>query len=262
MIDKINNELVKKEIIKNGYYILENYLNKQDIEKIKNSLLEVFQYIKKDDEKDLLKKYYQIKKFNPKLKGNWFDIITSDISILQYLYAPAIIDFVKEFFNTKVVFCGRRHLNVFDDENDKLFPPHQETHQIARDTLLIWAPIYDTNKDNGGLAIYKNSHKHGYFKHIKQEANSKNSKWTTGYNHVDLSTQKSFEKLELEIKAGSALLMSSKLIHCSYPTKKKGKVRIVITERYNPLKKIPFLKNENAPMNIPFVGVDYNKISD
>ena len=56
--------------------------------------------------------------------------------------------------------------------------------------------------------------------------------------------------------------MSSKLIHCSYPTKKKGKVRIVITERYNPLKKIPFLKNENAPMNIPFVGVDYNKISD
>ena len=77
-----------------------------------------------------------------------------------------------------------------------------------------------------------------------------------------MSTQKSFEKLELEIKAGSALLMSSKLIHCSYPTKKKGKVRIVITERYNPLKKIPFLKNENAPMNIPFVGVDYNKISD
>jgi hypothetical protein len=169
---------------------------------------------------------------------------------------------VKEFFNTEVVFCGKRHLNVFDDENDKLLPPHQETHQIARDTLLIWAPIYDTNKDNGGLAIYKNSHKHGYFKHIRQKTNSKDSKWTSGYNHVDSKIEQKFEKVELEIKAGSALLMSSKLIHSGYATRKKGKVRIVITERYNPLQKIPFLKDENAPMNIPFVGANYNEILD
>jgi len=35
-----------------------------------------------------------------------------------------------------------------------------------------------------------------------------------------------------------------------------------LTERYNPLQKIPFLRDENAPMNIPIVGVDYNKILD
>mgnify|MGYP000336056461 CR=1 FL=1 len=73
---------------------------------------------------------------------------------------------------------------------------------------------------------------------------------------------KKFEKIELEVKAGSAILMHSSVLHCGYPTKKRGSVRIIVTERYNPLQKIPFLKNENAPMKIPFVGVDYNKIVD
>ena len=45
-------------------------------------------------------------------------------------------------------------------------------------------------------------------------------------------------------------------------TKKKGFVRIVITERFNPLKNIPFLKNPDAPLKIPFTGIDYNKIVD
>ena len=56
--------------------------------------------------------------------------------------------------------------------------------------------------------------------------------------------------------------MHSAVLHTEYPTKKKGFVRIVITERFNPLKHIPYLKNSNAPLKIPFTGVDYNKIID
>ena len=262
MTEKLNRKKIIKEIKNNGFYILDDYLSKQDIDKIKKSLLKVLHYIKPDNENNLQKKYYQIKKYSPILKGNWFDIVTSDISILQFLYAPIIINLVKEFFDTDVVFCGRRHLNVFDDENDKLLPPHQEKHQMSKDTLILWAPIYDTNKDNGGLAVFKNSHKHGYFNHSHEQSRSGDKRWTGGYNHVDSAITKRFEKVELEIKAGSALLMQSTVIHCGYPTKKKGNVRMVLTERYNPLQKIPFLKNENAPMNIPITGVDHNKISD
>jgi len=262
MVKKLNNKKIVKEIKDNGFHILEDCISKQDLNKIKHSLLKTLHYIKPNNENDLQKKYYQIKKYSPKLKGNWFDIISCDTSVLQFLYSPKIIDIVKKFFGTDVVFSGRRHLNVFDDANDKLLSPHQETHQLSRDTLLLWAPLYDTNKKNGGLAVYKDSHKHGYFKHNREQSRSGDKRWTGGYNQVDRTIAERFEKIELEIKAGSALLMQSKVLHCGYPTKKKGFVRIVLTERYNPLQKIPFLRDENAPMNIPIVGVDYNKILD
>ena len=92
MIKELNNNLAIDEINKNGYYILENYLNNQDLDKIKKSLIKTLHYIKPDEETDLPKKYYKIKEFNSTLKGNWFDVITTDISILQFLYAPAIIN--------------------------------------------------------------------------------------------------------------------------------------------------------------------------
>ena len=56
--------------------------------------------------------------------------------------------------------------------------------------------------------------------------------------------------------------MHSAVVHCGYPNKTKGHVRITITERFNPLQKIPFLRNENAPLRMPYEGVDYNKIVD
>ena len=65
-----NNKKIAEEIRNNGYYIIEDYFNKQEIDKIKKSLLDILHYIKPDNEKDLQKKYYQIKKYNPKLKGN------------------------------------------------------------------------------------------------------------------------------------------------------------------------------------------------
>ena len=98
-----NNKKIAEEIRNNGYYIIENYFNKQEIDKIKKSLLDILHYIKPDNEKDLQKKYYQIKKYNPKLKGNWYDIAPHNITMLQLLHKPEIVNFVKEFFDTNVV---------------------------------------------------------------------------------------------------------------------------------------------------------------
>jgi len=127
--------------------------------------------------------------------------------------------------------------------------------------MLLWAPLYDTNKENGGLAVFKDSHKDGYFEHILEHPTLKGEKcWTKDYTHVDSSVSKRFEKVYLEIKAGTAILAQSSVLHCGYPTRKKGSVRIVLAERYTPLKKMPFLRDENAPRKIPYTGVDYNAI--
>ena len=53
-----------KEIDENGYTIIKNFFNKSKLTKIKNSLLEMLNYIENSKEKDLQKKYYEIKKIN------------------------------------------------------------------------------------------------------------------------------------------------------------------------------------------------------
>ena len=257
-----NYNKIKKEISKNGYYIFENYFSDHDLIKIKDSLLNTLHYIKPDNEKDLQKKYYQIKKLNPKLKGHWYDMARYDINLLQILHKPEVIDFIKKFFNTKVVFSGRPAIHVHDDENDKLLDPHQETNQFARDTMVFWAPLFDTNKENGGIVVYKDSHKHGYFEHTLEHPDMGANGWTKDYTHIDSAIANKFKRIELEVKAGSAVFFLSSVVHSGYPNTKKGTVRITITERYNPLQKIPFLRDENAPLRMPFVGLDYNKVTD
>ena len=69
-------------------------------------------------------------------------------------------------------------------------------------------------------------------------------------------------KKGINFKAGSAVFFLSSLIHSGYQTKKNNSVRITITERFNPLKKIPYLKNDKATMKIPFTGINYNSIKN
>ena len=52
----INKENLKNNIINNGYTTIENFLNIDEINKIKNSLLSMLQYINKSDEYCLTKK--------------------------------------------------------------------------------------------------------------------------------------------------------------------------------------------------------------
>ena len=255
-----NNKKIIEEVKKNGFYIFENYFDEEDLKKIKKTLLDTLHYIKPDNENDLQKKYYQIKKFSQKLKSHWYDLAPHDINLLQLLHNPNIIKFVKEFYKTDVVFSGRPSIHVHDDENIHLLDPHQETAQYARDTMVFWSPLYDTNQKHGGLVVYEDSHKHGYFNHVLASPDPGKKLWTKDYTHIDPAIANKFKRLELEVKAGSAVFMLSSVVHCGYPNKTKGHVRITVTERYNPLQKIPFLKNENAPKKMPYMGLDYNKV--
>ena len=104
-----------------------------------------------------------------------------------------------------------------------LLEPHQETSQLSVDSLLFWAPLYDTNKDNGGLAVYEDSHRHGYFDHTLDHPEGDKG-WTKQYTHVSKEISSKFERKELEVKAGSAVLMISSCLHCGYLTRTKGQL--------------------------------------
>ena len=220
-----DNKKIIKEIKENGYYIFKNFFDEESLNEIKSSLLKTLHYIKKDDETDLQKKYYQIKKYNPKLKGNWYDMANYNITLYQYLHSKDVTDFIKEFFKTEVVFSARPCIHVHDDSNDYLLDPHQETNLFAKDGILLWSPIYNTNKDTGGLAIYKDSHKHGFFNHKLEHPTLGKKAWTKDFTHIDPEIVKKFKRIELEVEAGSAVLAINSLVHSGYQMKKKKVTR-------------------------------------
>ena len=258
MLDSIK---LKNDIDLNGYTIINNFFDKKKLQHLKKSLLDILNYINFSEEKDLQKKYYEIKKFNPKLKSNWYNIAPYNIDIMQAIHTPELIKFIKYFFDTTTLFSGRPAIHVHDNDNDKLLMPHQETNQFARDCLLLWVPLWDTNKDTGGITIFEKSHYNGYFDHQLHDPTGK-KQWTEKYTNIDENVYKKFKKINMEVKAGSAVLAHSSLIHCGYPLTKIETVRITITERFNPLKRIPYLKDSNKPMKIPYVGTDCNIIED
>jgi len=272
MKKKFNNKKYIKEIKKNGYCIIPNFFSNKSIKKMRNSLLDGLHYIKPDNEKDLQKKYLQIKKYNKILSGHWYDITKQDINLSQEIHKTEIIQLVKDFFKTDVVFSGRLSLHIIEDTNARLLQPHQEDKQLARDFFLLWTPLFDTNRQNGGISIFEGTHKHEYFHHTDKlykvphkcpqchvtspKLFAKNFSYKMNKNNeylsiVDPPIGKKFKKRDLEIKAGSLALFHSRLMHSGYPTRKKNSVRIVVSDRLCPLKKVPFLEDENALIKIP-----------
>ena len=244
-----------KQIDENGYCKLDNIFSKEQIESVKESLYSILNYIKPDDTvKDLQEKYYQVKEHSMKLKGHFFDMTSFDINTLQILFDEKIIDLVKGYFKTDVVFSGRPSIHIHDSENERFLDPHQETNQCAKDFLFIWAPVFDAKGEQGGLELYKKSHKQGYWKHHNTNK--------LGSSHLKQEVTGKFEKIRMEVEAGSALLIHSALIHGSVETKKRRFARFILCDRYCPLQKIPYLRKEEASLKIPHFGTDYNLITE
>ena len=259
---KNEKEKIFNEIKENGFSLLHNIYSEETLNKIKNSLLRMLNYIKPDNKiMDLQEKYYQIKDYSPILKGHFYDMCAYEFETRQALHDPRIIDLVKGFFNTETVFSGRPAIHIHDSENEQYLEPHQETGQYSKDNMLLWAPLYDAKGDQGGLCIYQDSHKHGYQRH--------DAKNKLGSTQIEPKIINKFKKKLLEVDAGGALLIHSAVIHESVETKKKRFARFIITERFCPLQKIPYLRKEDVPLKIPYAGkyfaggdIDYESIED
>ena len=95
---------IKKNIDEFGYVIIKDVYKKRDLENLKKRLLEVLHYIHPKKINDLNKKYFQVKKFDKKLKGNFFDMLQHEQTVLKLLYDERIINIVRKYFKSKVVF--------------------------------------------------------------------------------------------------------------------------------------------------------------
>ena len=147
---KEKREKIFRDIRENGYSLLKNLYSEDQLNKIKNSLYNMLNYIKPDEKiTNLQEKYYQVKKYNSILKGHFYDLCKNEVEILRLAQDPKVIDLVKRFFDVDVVFSTDPGIVLYDDDNDRLLTPHQETGQISKNFLIIWIPLYDAKDDQG-----------------------------------------------------------------------------------------------------------------
>jgi len=98
---KEKKEKILRDIRENGFSLLKNFYKEDRLNKIKNSLYDMLNYIKPDEKiTNLQKKYYQVKKYNSILKGHFYDLSKKEVEILRLVHDPRVIDLVKRFFGT------------------------------------------------------------------------------------------------------------------------------------------------------------------
>ena len=76
-----NYNRIKKSLNTNSYYAFNKYLSKSELKNSKY-IVENFKLYKTQFSKNLQKKYYEIKKYNNKLKGNWYEFV--NIILIYY----------------------------------------------------------------------------------------------------------------------------------------------------------------------------------
>ena len=164
---------MKKELKKNGFFLLRNVLERKKINILKKQMIQVFKQFVKikedlplDDQLDL--GFKKSCKIGTKLRSN----IYKALSNLQELY---ILSADKKITNliSKLNFKSPRNqgtsLFAVEPNVDQFLT---EIHQDIRNnfcslkSINLWMPLNSAKTNSGGLGIYAGSHKLGPCKHI------------------------------------------------------------------------------------------------
>lgn len=219
----MTNNTLHSSFLKNGYIHLKDFFDKDSIKEIKTESQYVFynQFKKLNLTKEKFKNISE-ENFNQLL----FDFFKTDITSymncgkqIQHLISlhrlslsKKVEQTLKEFgvkfpnISTRpVTFCNHKKLS-----KTKVYhtvDAHQDwrSMQGSLNSIVLWVPLMDINKDLGALKILPKSHKNGL----------KNGSFDQGFGFVDLDKKDKNRFKSVEVKIGDALFFSSFLVHQS-----------------------------------------------
>ena len=233
----VNN--LKENFIKDGYVIIKNFINENEINKIYKELDIILNYIEptfNESNLTLDEKYMEIKKKKDTLRSNAYNLITKLLSLNSIWNNNNIHNILSEILND-IYFIDGIQLRIDTPENDRCLPFHQERGQISTNEITGWLPLIDITENTGGVQIIENTHNLGDLPIIQYENG-------TGVEQKYITNSK-----KIIIKKGDLLLFHSNLIHSSF-LNITDKIRWVSVARFNPLNKIPYLLDENTDLHI------------
>lgn len=238
----------------NGYFLLENFFPKEDIEMVlkdaKNVFLKQFiekGYISKCTLEDLNEEeyntyLYQLFKDDIECLSNCGKQIQHLISLHTLSLQSKTVELLRQI-GIKTPIISTRPVLYFNHPKlakKKVFykvDAHQDwrSMQGSLNSVVIWIPLVEINKELGALEILSGSHLDGLrTKHIE-----------SGFGMVSLSEDEEKRLISVEVNAGDALLFSSFLIHQSGDNV-TNKPRWSCHFRYNDLEDPSFIKRKFA----------------
>ena len=202
---------LKSQLNDDGYIIIKNFFDKEYINTLKEKAKNVFeiQFKKFGYTEDFKKNMIKLFKENESVFINCGKIIqTGLIELYKLPIEDKIIDLIKDLGLTFPNLCTRpvlffNHPKLAKEEFYYKTPPHQDwlSMESSSDSLVLWVPLVDVNKENGSILIWPKTHKQGPlpFKTIG------------GFASVETFG----EPIQPELEVGDIAIFSTFLVHSS-----------------------------------------------
>ena len=239
---------------KNGYLRLNNFLLKQDVETVLRDAKNVFlkQFIEKGyvskcsldnlNEEQYNNMLYTLFKDDIECLSNCGKQVQHLISLHTLSLSTKIVQLLNQMCLKNPIISTRPvlYFNHSKLAKQKVFykvDAHQDwrSMQGSLNSVVIWIPLVDINKELGALEILPGSHLDGLrTDHIEN-----------GFGMVSLSKQEKERIISVEVNAGDVLLFSSFLVHQSGDNV-TDKPRWSCHFRYNDLDDPTFIKRKFA----------------
>lgn len=205
---------MKEQLEKDGYIILKNFYTPHQVETVRMSaslfFIKQFEYFGykgnfKENMIKLFNEHEEVFKNCGKLiqTGNLFlyKLAIDEKLIFETLYKLGIQ--YPNMCTRPVLFFN--HPQLAASPEYYMTPKHQDwpSMQSSQNSLVVWIPLVDVNKENGSIIIYPGSHKQGVlpFKSVG------------GFGTVEYEG----ESIQPEMKVGDICIFSTKLVHESGP---------------------------------------------
>jgi len=213
-MDLVKPELVtqlKNELHENGFIIIKNFFNKEYINTLRNKAEEVFkiQFNKYGYTGDFTENMIKLFQNHEEVFINCGKIIQSG---LIELYKLPVEDKLLSLINGLGLsfpnLCTRpvlffNHPKLAKEEHFYKTPPHQDwlSMESSSDSIVLWVPLVDVNKENGSILIWPKTHKLGPLPY----------KSVGGFASVEISG----DHIQPELEIGDIAIFSTFLIHSS-----------------------------------------------
>lgn len=201
----------KQHLEEKGYIVLKNFFNKKYIETLRQKAEDVFkiQFKYFGYEGDFKENMIRLFNEHESIFINCGKIIQTGLLELYKLpLEEKLVNTIKDLGLEFPNLCTRpvlffNHPKLAKEEVYYKTPPHQDwsSMESSMDSVVVWVPLVDVNKQNGSVIMYPETHKLGILPF----------KVTGGFAEVDVTG----DGIQSELEMGDIVIFSTLLVHAS-----------------------------------------------
>lgn len=186
-MDNLN---IKKKFKKNGYFIVKKLFQKKDLIKVKNKL----------------SSFYNNSKFNNVESCLHYNPHEKNILVKKIFSNKNLVQLIKSILDCKTIY-GLQTAYFSNPKGTSGVFPHQDDFFMKsgfNNTINVWIPLLNINKNNGPMTFYLKSH--------KNKINIKNNILCSNGNENQTNLKK-FSKKKALCEIGDVVLIHNHIFH-------------------------------------------------